>query len=43
MLQPDKCYPHCQLASKGSEVDNNWQLDCATANNVRVGEAVESG
>lgn len=33
-VQPDKCCPFCQLASKGSEVDNNWQLDCAIANNV---------
>lgn len=34
MVQPDKCCPFCQLASKGSELDNNWQLDCAIANNV---------
>lgn len=36
-VQPDKCCPFCQLASKGSEVDNNWQLDCAIANNVGGG------
>ncbi len=35
-LQPDKCCPSRQLASKGSEVDNNCQLACFNAS-ARVG------
>lgn len=28
VVQPDKCCPSRQLASKGTEVDNNCQLGC---------------